>query len=106
MSKTQNTTTTTTVTAYGFAKVVNGILKEANPPLPELPAQMFYSYTKKGMLGTEEKPLTAEYAPVWAAEYIERKAARVQAKEAKVAAELAGETEAEETETANADAEA
>jgi hypothetical protein len=79
-------TTSTTVTAYGFAKIVNEALKEGG--FKELPAQMFYTYKNKGLIGTDEKPLTAEYATTWTAQYIERKAAKEAKAAEKVKAEL------------------
>jgi hypothetical protein len=95
MGRTATTTTTTATptatacTAYGFAKVVNVKLKEAG--LKELPAQMFYSYAKKGLIGTDAKPLTLEYAIVWTEAYIARKQERLQAAAEKLKAELNGE---------------
>jgi len=87
-TQTAQTTAHNTITAYGFAKIVNTRMKEAG--LKELPAQMFYSYAKKGMLGTETKPLTPEYAAVWTEEYLVRRVTREQAKVAKIEAELNG----------------
>jgi hypothetical protein len=91
---TEVTTTTTEVTAYGFSKIVNTLLKEKG--LKELPPQMFYTYKNKGLIGTEEKPLTAEFATEWTTSYIERKSQKEAAKAAKTEAELNGEaTESE-----------
>jgi len=66
-----------TITAYRFAKVANAALEEAGHK--QLPPQMFYSYAKKGMLGTPEKPLTEAYATVWVEAYLNRKATKQQA---------------------------
>jgi hypothetical protein len=82
--------TRTEVTAYGFTKIVNKALEEAG--LKVIPPQMIYSYKAKGLLGTEEKPLTAEYAVIWTAKYIERKAERATKAAEKIEAELKGET--------------
>jgi hypothetical protein len=89
-------TTSTETTAYGFSKIANEILREKG--FKELPAQMFYSYRAKGLLGTETKPLTKEFAVVWTEAYMEKKSARVAAAEAKVETELKGEA-AEEAST-------
>ena len=92
--------TSTEVTAYGFAKVVNTRLEELG--IKQLPAQMFYTYKSKGLIGTEEKPLTSEYAAEWVEAYAERKATKEAQKQAKLEAELKGEsttdTTSEETE--------
>jgi hypothetical protein len=95
--KTESTTpvevTSTEVTAYGFSKIVNTLLKEKG--LKELPPQMFYTYKNKGLIGTTEKPLTAEFATEWTTSYIERKSQKEAAKAAKTEAELNDTTEAE-----------
>jgi hypothetical protein len=99
--------TPTVVTAYGFAKVVNTILAEAgNPLLPQLPVQMFYSYAKKGLIGTDKKPLTAEYAAEWTTAYMARKVEREQGKAAKVEQELNGTDDANDEEQAQETADA
>jgi hypothetical protein len=80
------TRTVTEVTAYGFTKIVNVLLEQAS--IKVIPPQMIYSYKAKGLLGTEEKPLTAEYAVIWTAKYIERKAERATKAAEKIEAEL------------------
>jgi hypothetical protein len=65
------------ITAYRFAKIANAALTEVGHK--ELPPQMFYSYAKKGMLGTEAKPLTEEYASQWVEAYLSRKATKATA---------------------------
>jgi hypothetical protein len=95
---TEVTTSTeaTEVTAYGFSKIVNTLLKEKG--LKELPPQMFYTYKNKGLIGTTEKPLTAEFATEWTTSYIERKSQKEAAKAAKTEAELNGTGETTESE--------
>jgi hypothetical protein len=82
-------TTSTPVSAYGFAKIVNRLIADnPGPGLKELPVQMFYSYKAKGLLGTEKKPLTAEFAVEWFATYAAKKVEREQTRQTKVAEEL------------------
>jgi hypothetical protein len=96
---TEAVVTSTPVSAYGFAKIVNRLIADnPGPGLKELPVQMFYSYKAKGLLGTDKKPLTAEYAVEWFAAYAERKVQREQTKVEKAQAELQGDTEATQDE--------
>jgi lipoprotein-anchoring transpeptidase ErfK/SrfK len=86
-------TTSTPVSAYGFAKIINQLIADNAdqfPGLKELPVQMFYSYKAKGLIGTESKPLTAEFAAEWFVTYAQKKVAREEAKAAKTKAELEG----------------
>jgi hypothetical protein len=97
----ENVTSTegTPVSAYGFAKIVNRLIAESNNgALKELPVQMFYSYKAKGLIGTEKKPLTAEYAAEWFVTYAAKKVERETTKAAKREAELKGDDAAEATE--------
>lgn len=57
-------------TPYKLAKLVNELLDEANI-MKELPAQMFYTYAKKGMFGNEKntKIITREQAVSWVVKY-------------------------------------
>jgi hypothetical protein len=94
----------TPVSAYGFAKIVNRLIADnaaEYPGLKELPVQMFYSYKAKGLIGTEKKPLTAEYAAEWFVTYAAKKVERETTKVAKREAELKGDaTEDEATDEA------
>jgi hypothetical protein len=95
-NSTSTTTTTTTISAYRFAKLANEVIVEAG--LPELPPQMFYTYLRKGMIGTSEAkpdntPMTEEGAKAWAEAYVPRKRERLASAEAKRQAELAGDTD-------------
>jgi hypothetical protein len=94
--------TSTPVSAYGFAKIINQLIADNAdqfPGLKELPVQMFYSYKAKGLIGTESKPLTAEFAAEWFVTYAQKKVAREEAKAAKTKAELEGdEASTDETE--------
>jgi hypothetical protein len=95
------TTEVSTITAYGFAKVVNGILREKG--LKELPPQMFYSYKAKGLIGNPEKgkaPMTEAGALAWTERYLARKA------EATAKATKASEAAATDADAEPADAEA
>lgn len=60
---------TTSITAYQFAKAVNGALKTAGYA-KVLPPQMFYTYYKKGFI--KEEARTEAGAQAWVTAYVKK----------------------------------
>jgi hypothetical protein len=74
-----STQTTTHVTPYAAAKVINKLLADKGIE-KTLPPQMFYNYAKKGYLGTlEDGKVSLENLATWADKYIAKLTATVTA---------------------------
>jgi len=71
----ETTMTTTTLTGYQTAKVVNEML--AARGLKAIPPQMVYNYIKKGYIPSQHGQVTLEAAAEWADAYVAKRAAKV-----------------------------
>ena len=96
-------TTTTLISPYGAAKIVNGWLKEYNetkqadqPTLKALPPQMFYSYVAKEYIPSDEdKKINQEDLKKWFDGYLTKKVSNETKKTKQAKKDLGGNEKSE-----------